>query len=477
MGGHDGFNGALFSNAGRNHLRYGYRVTRLGVVLNFQLAQPEELIYYTHHPPLLPVLVSLSFRVFGEHEWAARLVPVSFSLGSLLLVYLFGVELGGRPLGLLAAFFFALLPMNAFYGRMVGHEAPTNFFALASALSYVRWHRRRHARQLALSLGLLVLGAGSGWPAYYLAAILPLHHLVASERGQRDWRVILYPLTAFALFGLFLGHVSMLRGGRGLSDLGMRFLQRAGWATVGDVPLHVQRALTYSWWDFLRIWRARAWGLFTPLVLLLAIAALWERIRGRLLERRFIGFFPLWLLLFGVTHLALFPQGAWVHDYWAFYCAAPVALLAASGLQSLARPMGDRRVLVVFILLFLGTALPEIRARHSEDVQPMVLVLSRLLREHTGSDEVFLTNDDRLKSPPVRYYAGRDTFSWPETTVPALERAIGARGRRLRVFLLAEDGPGAAELGPWLSLRFPAQEVTWEGKRYRIFRIAADKAS
>ena len=212
------------------------------MVRNVQPARPEDFTYYTHHPPLVPFTVSLSFALFGEHPWAARLVSVGFSLGSLLLVFLLGVEIGGRRLGLLAAFFFALLPMNAFYGRMANYEAATNFFALASAFFYLRWHRKRRGGLLALSLGALALGAAMDWPAYYLAGILPVHHLFASKGKPWDRKVILFPVLAVILFGLFLVHIRLLSGKRGLSDLASAFLFRARSEGTSRPPRELARA-------------------------------------------------------------------------------------------------------------------------------------------------------------------------------------------------------------------------------------------
>src|SRR5438093_7130560 len=93
--GHHDYNGAFYSLAARNYLQYGYGGTRFGMVINSDVASPEQFVYYTHHPPLLPLLVSFSFAVLGLHEWAARVVPVIFSLGSVGLVYLLGSDMGG----------------------------------------------------------------------------------------------------------------------------------------------------------------------------------------------------------------------------------------------------------------------------------------------------------------------------------------------------------------------------------------------
>src|SRR5712692_118463 len=224
--GHHDWTSAGNSAAARNHLRYGYAATRLAVTENNDFVPPEWFRYYTNHPPLVPLFVSFSFRLFGEHEWAARLVPIIFSLGSTVLVYLLGIALGGHGLGLLSAFVYALLPMNAYFGRMVNHEAPTNFFALATALAYLRWHRTRRTAPFLLALAALVVGELCDWPGYYLAGILPLHHIAASGHARREWKILVFPLTAMVVFGLHLGHIFWLKGSEGLSYLVSMFLWR-----------------------------------------------------------------------------------------------------------------------------------------------------------------------------------------------------------------------------------------------------------
>jgi 4-amino-4-deoxy-L-arabinose transferase-like glycosyltransferase len=194
------------------------------VTENNDFVPPEWFRYHTDHPPLVPLFVSFSFRLFGEHEWAARLVPILFSLGSTMLVYLLGAALGGRRLGLLSGFVYALLPMNAYFGRMVNHETPTNFFALATAFTYLSWHRARRTAPFLLALAALVVGALCGWPGYYFAGILPLHHIIASGHGRREWKILFFPLTATVLFTLHLGHIFWLKGSEGLTYLASMFL-------------------------------------------------------------------------------------------------------------------------------------------------------------------------------------------------------------------------------------------------------------
>ena len=64
---------------------------------------------YLDKPPLLYWLVTLSYRAFGTHVWAARLVPALAIHLCVLLTYLFG----RRILGERAAFYGALMLAGA----------------------------------------------------------------------------------------------------------------------------------------------------------------------------------------------------------------------------------------------------------------------------------------------------------------------------------------------------------------------------
>lgn len=467
--GHHDWTSASMSAAARNHLRYGYTATRLAIIENNDFVPPEWFRYYTNHPPLIPLFVSVSFSLFGEHEWAARLVPIIFSLGSTVLVSLLGTALGGQRLGLLSAFVYALLPMNAYFGRMVCTESPTNFFALATALAYLRWHRTRRVWPFILGLAALVVGALCDWPGYYLAGILPLHHLVASRQGHREWKILFFPLTALVVFGLHLGHIFWLKGPEGLSHLASMFLWRTN---LYVSPVLRVEPENFTWTDFLTVEVNRANALFTPLVLILAALSLYDSARRRGGAVLSDPLFIVVLLLFGTTHLLLFSQAAWEHNYWLFYYSAALSVLAANGALSLTGPTTDRRVLGFLGVLFVLAALPRIQALYSHD-DPRISPLAFLLKERTWPGERVLTNAPVIynQAPQLGYYAGRDVSYNPVFQIPELEHAFAANRMRPFAFLLLERERGEAELGPWLSSRYPSERADFLGKPYLIFHI------
>lgn len=72
--------------------------------------------------PLLNYLVLLSYYLFGVHIWSARIVPMLFSIGSMLLLFKLGKETHNEKMGLFAALFFAISPLEAYFAGNVQGE-------------------------------------------------------------------------------------------------------------------------------------------------------------------------------------------------------------------------------------------------------------------------------------------------------------------------------------------------------------------
>jgi hypothetical protein len=318
-----------------------------------------------------------------------------------------------------------------------------------------------------------VFGALCGWPAYYLAGILPLHHLVTAGQ-HREWKILVFPLTAILLFALHLADVYWLQGPAGLSYLGSMFLFRTKLHLAPTLEALGIRpaAVSFTWGEFLVKELALAGSLFTPLVLVLAALALYDMMRKRGGAATSDPLFMMALLLFGVTHVALFPQAAWQHEYSLFYCSAPLALLAASGMLSLARGASQRRVLGVLGVLFALAALSTTRSLyrlHNFDISR----LAPLVKQYTRPGEQVVTNAMAIygEAPQVGYYAGRDVSYSPVFQAPQLERRLAAAGQRPFAFILSEDEQGQAELEPWLTSRYSGQGAEFLGRRYLVYHI------
>lgn len=99
------------------------------------------------------------FPQVGLVEWG-RIISIIVSTLTIGLLYLIVRQLSGTRAGLLAAFVFATLPYNLFYGRVILPEPSLVFFMLAVLLSFMHyWDSRRFVWYLTtlttLSLAIL----------------------------------------------------------------------------------------------------------------------------------------------------------------------------------------------------------------------------------------------------------------------------------------------------------------------------------
>lgn len=318
---HNAWGGAMYGNIARNYLKYGYLATHFGPVSNLGIVSPSEFQYYYHHPPLLYWLVSLSFRFFGVSEWSARLVPLVFSVALLLLIYVVGARLFDRKVGLLAAAFAAIMPMETYYGAHVDvYGSVAVAFSLLAFYGYIRWVGERQTADLALCVAGVVLGCMTAWYTYFLIPLILVHYYWFHYwRGRsRDHRLLILPACAVAIFGLFMLHRKwLLRDSAEIEGaLTEKLIRRL---SFGEHPMRLAaRHLV----DVLNLYTQ-------PLALLVAAWVCffaWDVFRRRLQASD-------WLLLilfgYGLLHNAMFPGSIRGHDFIGI-CYTPAMALAAA---------------------------------------------------------------------------------------------------------------------------------------------------
>jgi len=333
-GNHNGWGGAFYSNIARNYVRYGYLATRFAPVISTGDTAFEDRRYYLTHPPLIGLAVSVAFHFFGEHEWSARLVPLAFSLGCILVIYRLGFRIASPETGLVAATLFAFLPAEIVYGAHVDPQGPpVAFFSLLLLLAY------EEQRPL-LAAGALVLGAGFDWPIHYLAGLLVVHSFVFRS-DRRRWAAGLLAASVLLITGLFL-YARLVA-----PHPQQHYLESTAadaflfWTGIRVPPDRIPGRSIET--PTVREWLPRMGSHFDSLFTIpfLGLAAFGAAVHA---ARRNAG--HLWILLsWGLLHVLLFPLGAYVHDYWSIYLAPGLSLAAAEGLRWIAEAAGKRREL------------------------------------------------------------------------------------------------------------------------------------
>lgn len=154
--------------------------------------------------PLLPLLVSLLFRVTGPSHTAAQWLVLFAGLLLIPMIYLLGRRLYGARTGLLAALFTALSPAQIWFGSMVEDQV---FFQLGFLLLLLLWYgwwpgaKTKDAAQKRRTLPFLWMGgaAGLAWLArpnglLLLAALAVSIPLMI--RSVADWKKRRYKVAA-----------------------------------------------------------------------------------------------------------------------------------------------------------------------------------------------------------------------------------------------------------------------------------------
>lgn len=343
IGLHD-WNGAFYSQLARNLLRYPFDMHHGMPVIAVGPIQPApgEWSFYATHPPGLVWCIAASFQLFGEHEWAARLVPIIASLATLALLCRAVASRCGETTACVTGVMYALLPMAAYFGRMPDQEAPCLFLMLAAVLAAD--HRldpsARSLTRLRPGFVWSVCIAAAiwiDWVAIIPAALVVLRAILALARGKITpsacLRIAATPILAVILLILYMVYFGL--GGH-WADLVAVFSSRAGVHHLANDPAPPQMT---AWTNVLE-------NLTWP-VLILMPAGIGCRLRAfarrpapNVGEPR-----PGGLALLGITGV-LWVAGFWrlflIHQYWLFYLGPTIAILAAGGLLSIHRAIASR---------------------------------------------------------------------------------------------------------------------------------------
>jgi len=156
-------------------------------------------------PPLIYWCQALSFAAFGENAFAARLPSLLATAGTALLLFAWGLSLGSRCIGMIAALAYAFCFQAMQQGRVATADALLIFFmtltvfAGGKLLALVKTTETRPWHFWGV---ILTLGFAGGFLAKGPEAWLPILPLLICARSC-GWRV-LFSFAAIFLLGLFI---------------------------------------------------------------------------------------------------------------------------------------------------------------------------------------------------------------------------------------------------------------------------------
>src|SRR5579859_2755513 len=162
-------------------------------------------VAYLEKPPLKYWLIALSFRIFGVHDWAARIPTAMAAVLLCWVTALFGTWAFDARAGTYAGLCLATCAGLFLFTRvllpdvMLTLAITVALWALLRALDESELHPRRWATLMWASLGTGLLLKGLIAIVFPAAAVILYLAITRQLFLRRTWRRI-YPLTGIALF-------------------------------------------------------------------------------------------------------------------------------------------------------------------------------------------------------------------------------------------------------------------------------------
>ena len=340
---HD-WNSAVYSNIARNYVRYGYLATKLGQVTNVDFQSPDSFSYITHYPPLLPILISFSFGIFGQTEAAARLTVIFFSIILVYFIYLLGKEIHSTLLGIFSALSTILTPIFLYFGKLPVHDTVVPAVSIFGFWAYVKFIKEKKSRYYIYLVVSLIIGGLINWSAFYLAVAISYHQLLINK-NLRDKRIFaLIPLCVI-IFSINLIHIHLLgvKSGSAFSNL----LERINPYITAD--LYGFTFLKYAKQELLLIKEYYT----LPVFLGSAFFFLWFMYSFMKKKLTFAQTLLSALFVYGIIQIAVFEQLSFIHDYMIYYLS-PYLILSFSLVTF--KILGKLKTKVIYPVILISLA-------------------------------------------------------------------------------------------------------------------------
>jgi hypothetical protein len=419
------YNGAVWSQAAHNILRAGLIAT-LGQSSAYYfgpLPIPPSG-YYLHHPPGLHLVLTALFALFGEHEWVARMLPISCSLASVILLWLLVRSCFGIRAASLSAAVFACLPMALRYGKMVNFEPIVLMLILGTLVCLRYWHLSKNSLWQTAAFSLLVIGMWVDWAMYIFVVVLCTWWFLDSNTTHRRFaRAVLFAALISGL--LYLMSIRPLKPDA-WKDLSNAFFFRMGSgnrAPAGIAPGH----FNFSEVQWIKSVGTSLITYFPPLSWVLAAIGGTVILQGRRHDEglRWLGWSCLTVFIMDALFLGVFQNESYLQEYIAYYLVAPISMTAGVALDRLITQLDafpvpklfhDLPIYITCLLLVAAGISGELRARALEKqswisghkaVEPANLIpeLGTLIQESFSSHTYVLCNFPT--GPMLSYYAQR----------------------------------------------------------------------
>ncbi len=320
--GHNGCNGAAFYNAARNSVNFGI----LGQAI-YHTSTTAPVNLYTHHPLLVHFHLIIIYYLFGNPEWAGRLVPAFYSMMVPLMLFYLVWKNSDKYKALLSIFVYALIPLNIIFANMIDHEQGSIFWMLFLVYNYIEWFKNGTRKNFVCTLIGATLALQFDWAGYYLSFFLAVHAFVYSIYENYKQGKILIWNKKFVWVIVF----SVIVLVNALAFFAWIYYQVGNFNDMIGIYRH-RSGFSGNYLDhYLRIFDLHG----KLLVILYLLWIPYFFIKLFLKKISWIDFIALLFLGCQIIHSVVFKNAGYVHSYWIYYAGIFIAVGIASMLYDI----------------------------------------------------------------------------------------------------------------------------------------------
>ncbi len=212
----------------RNHLRYGFSVTKgLASFAPGGLEKADlQRHWWVNHPPLAPLWTTLFFATLGESTVSIRLSAIVVVIATLPVFWALGRKIAGPAAGWWAVLLYGTAGLTLWEGRRPEYFQPALLLMASGLLFYLKWTERPREHLWACVLAAVALGCWVDWMGYTFGLALATH-LIWTGRRRHLVRALVLTAILPLCFGAFLVHAAWVAGEETVSQLSRTFVERA----------------------------------------------------------------------------------------------------------------------------------------------------------------------------------------------------------------------------------------------------------
>lgn len=362
----------------RNFIKEGWNFLkpRIDNMIPLHPGKPNNERLFLVEPPIYNTIVALFYKFFGVKEKIARFVSIFFSLGSTVFLYLISSYFLGERQGLLSAFFFAVLPYNIYYSRVILPEPMIIFLNLGMIYFCLKWLDTESNLNFLFFLFYSMLSFSQ--KSFPLFLLFPIFYLIFKKYRFNFWkqkRLYIWFLAAISPLILWRWWISHFPEG---IPANLWLLNQGNIRFKG----------AFFYWIFAkRIGELILgyWGL--PILIL-----------GIILKPKNEGlFFHLWLSVI-FLFIVIFAAGNVTHDYYQIPLIPIFSVFLAKGadflLFKIKKDFNYLFCVVSFVCCFLlMIAFSWYQVRGFYNIQSGVDLAGKWIDENTPKDSIIITGD------------------------------------------------------------------------------------